>query len=374
MKTRVVLTLLIALTVFGAIFGAWFLKSRKAMAAQATMVRPAPTVATAVAAEEDWRATLNAVGNLDSHAGIVVRAEAEGLVKLVAFTSGAKVAAGDLLVELDTSVEQAQLAGLRATARLAELQLARAKELRGGGTNSQSDLDVAEAESARARAVVAQMEATIAKKHIVAPFAGRLGITQIDPGQFLNKGDAVVMLESVDPIFVDFGLPQQEVGRIAPGMTVSVQVDAFGPCVFTGSIAAVNPRIDQTTRNVRIRAVVANPDEKLRPGMFARVAVELPDTNRVLVLPTSAIVYNPYGNAVFVVLEQKTTTGTALTVRQQFVEVGATRGSQIAIVKGLEPGAQVVTAGQIKLRNGSPVQINNNVTPSANPAPHPSEG
>jgi membrane fusion protein (multidrug efflux system) len=205
----------------------------------------------------------------------------------------------------------------------------------------------------------------------VAPFAGRLGITLVDPGQFLNKGDSIVQLEAVDPIYVDFGLPQQHVALLAPGMAVRVIVDAFSGEKFSGTIQAVNPRIDNSTRNVGIRATLPNHDERLRPGMFCRVAVDLPETRKVIVLPTAAIVYNPYGNAVYVVSEQPTERGPMLIARQQFVETGATRGSQVAILSGLQPGDQVVTSGQIKLRSGMPVQVNNAVLPSADPAPRP---
>lgn len=373
MKSRITVTLLIALAVLGAIFGFWYYKGVKARAAMAAAVRPAPAVSTTIVEEETWRSSLVAVGNLDSRAGIVVRAEAEGLVVDVAFASGAKVQAGDLLVELDTSVEREQLKGLEATAKLAELQLARARELRTARTNSQSELDAAEASYAQATAGVGQLRATIAKKRIVAPFAGRLGITLVDPGQYLGKGDPVVQLEAVDPIYVDFGLPQQNVALVGPGMAVRVTVDAFPGEEFAGLVEAVNPRIDDSTRNLRIRAALPNPDEKLRPGMFARVAVELPETRKVIVLPTAAIVYNPYGNAVYVVSEQQTGHGPMLIARQQFVEVGATRGSQVSILAGLQPGDQVVTSGQIKLRNGIPVQVNNTIVPSADPAPKPAQ-
>jgi membrane fusion protein, multidrug efflux system len=373
MKTRVFLTLLVALAILGGIFGLWYYKGLKAraagMAAQAQ--RPPPAVSTTVAEEQTWRSSLSAVGSLESRAGIVVRAEAEGQVMKIAFTSGARVVAGDLLVEIDTSVEREQLKGLEATAKLAELQLARARELRTAHTNSQAELDAAEASFAQATAAVGQLRATIAKKHIVAPFAGRLGITLVDPGQFLSKGDQVVALEAVDPIYVDFGLPQQHVGLVAPGMAVRVTADAFPGDEFTGVVEAVNPRIDDATRNVRIRATLPNPGEKLRPGMFARVTLDLPEVRKVIVLPTAAIVYNPYGNAVYVVSEQKTERGPMFIARQQFVELGATRGSQVSVLGGLNPGDQVVTSGQIKLRNGIPVQINNAVTPSADPAPRP---
>lgn len=374
MKTRVLFTLLVALAVFGSIFGYKYVAVRQAMAAMKAAVRPPPTVSTTLAKEASWQSTLQAVGDLKSLAGITVRTESEGRVLNVAFQSGTKVAAGDLLIELDAAVETAQLRGLEASARLAELQLIRAHDLREARTNSPAELDIAQASFDQATAAVEQLRAMIVKKRVVAPFAGRAGITMVDPGQFLAKSDPIVQLEAIDPIHVDFGLPQQEIGRVAPGMAVRVTVDAFPGREFAGTIAAINPRVAETTRNVCLRAVLPNPDEILRPGMFARVTVDLPEKQCVIELPTAAIVYNPYGNAVYVVTEQAAPEGNLLIARQQFVELGATRGNLVAVTSGLRAGDQIVTSGQIKLRNGIPVQIDNTVVPSASPAPTPAEG
>lgn len=366
MKTRLLPTLIAAVVIFGAIFGYKYLAIRRAMAAQAGQVRPPTTVSAAAAQEETWPRSLNAVGTIASFRGILVRNEIEGAVRTIAFTSGAYVEAGTPLVDLDDSIEAASLPGLEAQAKLAATSLARARELRAADTNALADLDAAEAAAASTQAAVATLRATLAKKHLVAPFAGRLGIARIYPGQFLGKAEAIVQLETLDPVYVDFSLPQQSIAQVAAGQAVRVQVDAYPGRVFTGTIAAIAPRVEDSTRSLSLRATVPNADEALRPGMFGRVEVILPGTEHAIVLPTTAVVYNPYGNFVYVVEE-----GVA---RQRFVQTGRQRGNVIAILSGLKPGEQVVTSGQIKLRNGSPVRVDNAVVPSANPAPTPAEG
>lgn len=364
MKTRVVLTLVVALAVFGAIFGYKYLAIQQAMAARATTV-PTVTVSATEAKRETWPNTVTAVGSLASFRGINVKAELEGVVRRIAFEPGSSVAEGDLLVELDTSVEAAQLAGLEAQARLAEIGLVRARELRANDTISQSDFDTAEASLAQAHSAVEQLRAVIAKKRIVAPFAGRLGITRIYPGQFISKGDVIVQLETLDPIHVDFSLPQQELGRIALGQQVNVSTDAHPGRPLVGEITAIDPRVSEVTRTVQLRATFANPNEQLRPGMFARVEVVLAASEDYIVLPSTAIVYNPYGDSVFVI-----SNGIA---EPRFVQPGPQRGDLTAILSGLEPGEQIVTSGQLKLRKGSPVRVDNSVAPDANPAPQPQE-
>jgi membrane fusion protein (multidrug efflux system) len=366
MNKRTLLTTVVALAVFGAIFGYKYLAIRRGMAAQAGMVRPPATVSAAPAQETTWPNTLNAVGSLASFRGITVKTELEGTIRRIAFESGAAVAEGDVLIELDTSVEAAQLAGLEASARLAELNVTRARELRTNSTNTQADLDTAEATLLQTRSAVDQLRATIAKKHIVAPFAGRLGIAQVYPGQFLGKAEPIVQLETLDPVHADFTMPQQNIGRVAVGQTVRLQVDAFPNRVFEGRITAIAPRVSEATRSISLRATVANPDGILRPGMFGRVEILLPGAERAIALPSAAIVYNPYGNFVYVVENN--------VAHQRFIQTGAQRGNLVAILSGLKPGETVVTSGQIKLRNGSPVQVDNTVMPSANPAPKPAEG
>lgn len=374
MKKRVILVTLVALAVVGSIFGYKFLSMRKAMAAMAATKRPPAAVATAPARAADWGTTLSAVGTVESYQGITLRSEIEGRIVTLGFESGAVVRAGDLLVELEADAERAQLKSLEAGARLASASLARARELRETNTNTVVEMDTAEAQYAQANAAVEALKATLAKKRIVAPFAGRLGIRNVNVGQFLSKGDTVVTLEAVNPAYVDFALPQQDLPHLQPGLAVRVAIDAYPGRTFEGKIEAINPRVSDTTRNVRVRAIVPNPDETLRPGFFAHVTVDLGASTPVLELPATAIVYSPYGNSVYVVTEKAGAGGPAqLVVEQRFVTTGAKRGDQVAILKGLQPGEQVVTAGQMKLRNGAPVQINNSVTPSNNPDPKPTQ-
>lgn len=365
MNKRIVVPVLIAVAIFGSLFGYKYYLMRLGAIAQSQMKPPPATVAVATPRSETWHRELSAVATLETPQGVIVKTELEGLVTRVAFESGAAVKQGDLLVSLDTSREEAELKGLVAAARLAELSLNRAKELRDNGSNSAADLDAAEATYTQALAAAEQVRVTISKKHLTAPFAGRLGITQVSPGQYLRAGDPIVQLEALDPICADFGLPQQDIPLIRPGLEVTLAIDAFPGRTFTGTITAVNPRVSDATRNVRIRAALANRDEALRPGMFGRVQLALADAQPVLVLPSAAIVYSPYGNSVFVVED-----GVA---KQKFIQTGTQRGDLIVIVSGLSGNEQVVVAGHLKLRNGVPARIDNSVLPDANPAPHPVE-
>lgn len=374
MKTRIFLTTLIAVAIVGAIFGYRIHKDKKAKEAMAAMKRPPATVTTAQAIAETWRNTLSAVGTVESFQGITLRSELEGRIVKLAFDSGRVVKEGDLLLELDASTEEAQLKSAEAAAKLAAASLTRAKELRANNTNSAAELDSAEAQYAQALAAVENIKTVLAKKRVVAPFAGRLGIRHINIGQFLNKGDAIVALEAINPAYVDFALPQQELPKLAAGLPVRVNIDAFPEQTFEGKIEAIDPRVTDTTRNVRIRAIVPNADEKLRPGFFARVTVDLPNVTEVLQLPSTAVVYSPYGNSVYVVNEKKGEDGKSqLVVEQRPVTTGGRRGDQVSILKGLKAGDQVVSAGQMKLRNGAAVRIDNKVTPANQAQPKPSE-
>lgn len=374
MKKRVFLTTFIALLIVGAIFGYKSFKLRATAEAMAAR-QPAPaSVSTATALAQTWRSELSAVGTVESFQGITLRSEVEGRIVRIAFDSGAVVNEGDVLVELDTATENAQLKSLEAAARLSATSLERATDLRRTNTNTISDLDTAEATHAQAIAAVEVLRSTLAKKRIVAPFAGRVGIRQINVGQFLNKADVVVTLEAVNPVYVDFALPQQELPHLQPGLPVRVTVDAYPGRNFEGKIEAINPRVSEATRNVRVRAIVPNADETLRPGLFANVSVLLPAETAVLELPATAIVYSPYGNSVYVVVEKSAEGGAKqLVVEQRFVTTGAKRGDQISIVKGLTADDQVVTAGQMKLRTGAPVKVNNSIVPSNSPTPNPSQ-
>ncbi len=365
MKKNSLLLILTAVTVLGAAFGYKVYTIRRTMAAMAA-VKPPPVVVSATAVvNQTWPNTISAVGSLASFRGITVKTEVEGLVRLITAESGRVVAEGDELIQLDTSVEDAQLSGLEAQARLAELNVGRSRELRANGTNTPNELDTAEATLASARASVAQLKANLAKKHITAPFAGRLGIVHVHPGQFLSKGDAIVVLESIDPIHLDFSLPQQEVARVVAGQTVRLRVDAYPDRMFNGQISAISPRIDDATRNLDVRATLPNPDGALRPGMFARAEIMLQASEESLILPSAAVVYNPYGETVYVIENS--------IAHQRFITTGSTRGNLTQIHSGLKSGEQVVTAGQIKLRNGSAVQVDNTSAPDADPAPKPQE-
>lgn len=371
MNKRILLTAVVALAVLGAIFGYKFLQIRRAQAAMAAR-KPAPAViTTAKAIQETWRNTLHAVGTLESFRGVSIRSEIEGRVVRVAFDSGAAVKEGDVLVEMDTATEEAQLRSAEASAKLAAVNLERARDLRKNSTNTQADLDAAEASAAQTVAAIDALKATLAKKRIVAPFAGRVGIRTVNPGQFLNKADLVVTLEATDPIYADFSLPQQDLRQLKPGLPVKVTTDTYPDREFDGVIEAIDPRVNATTRNARLRATLANADGALRPGMFARIDVHLPETRTVVVLPTTAIVYSPYGDSVYVVGQDEKIGG--LAVQQRWVKVGPKRGDLVALLDGVKPGEEIVTAGQGKLRPGAAVKVDNSVVPASSPAPKPAE-
>lgn len=364
-KKPVIITSLVALAAVGTI-GFFKYKSIQAeIALHENMVMSASTVSAAAAVEQSWPNSIVAVGSLASFQGITVKTELDGLVSEVLAVSGSLVAKGDLLVRLDTASEEAQLAGLEAQAKLADLTLVRARELRASGTNTAADFDAAEAGAAQAHAAVESLKVTISKKQIRAPFAGRLGITKVYAGQVLSKGDSLVELECVDPIHADFSLPQQELARVKLGQKVQLQLDVYPGRVFEAEVTAISPRVTDATRMIDLRASLPNKDEALRAGMYARVEVSLPATPHAMVLPASAVVHNPYGETVYVI-EQ----GIA---RQRFIKTGAMRGDLIQVLSGLKVGDQVVTSGQLKLRNGSPVKVDNSAAPEANPAPKPVE-
>ena len=343
----------------------------KAGAAMMRSRRPdAPAVATIDAAEQPWQRQYHAVGSFAAVQGVTVSNELAGTIEKIAFESGNQVKPGDLLVRFNIAPDEAQLRGAEAQAALARINLNRAKDLRTQGTNAQSDLDIADAEYQQATALVDNLKATIAKKVIVAPFGGRLGIRQVDLGQFLAVGTPIVTLQALDPLYINFALPQQDVVGLSVGQKIKITVDAYPGEAFAGAVTALNSKVDEATRNIEIQATVPNADGRLNPGMFGSVDVLQPKEDRFLVLPQSAIVYNPYGNAVYVVKQEKDDQGSSvLVVRQRFVQLGETRGDQVAVLKGVAVGEQVVTAGQLKLRNGVTVQINNTVQPDNNAAP-----
>lgn len=346
----------------------------QAMGAQAAAMVFPPTVVTATAAKNEvWGESLSAPGSLEAVQGVTVAAEVPGKVAKIAFEAGALVREGDLLVQLDTSSEEAQLRAAEATAALARANLARARELRASGTNSPAELDAADAQARQADAQAENLRAIIAKKAIRAPFSGRLGLRLVNLGQIIRDGEAITTLQTLDPIYVNFALPQQRIGQLAPGTAVRVTTDAAPGAKFDGTIHAINPEVDAATRSVRVQATLDNAGEKLRPGMYASIEVILPAEHEVLAIPTTSVLYAPYGDTVFVIEEKPAKDGAAtqLVLRQQFVRLGHARGDFVSVLEGLKPGDRVVTTGVFKLRPGMPVAIDNALAPAMSLTPKP---
>ena len=356
MTKRMLIVLLALGLVLGAMFG-WKYYVGQQMALFASMPPPPASVAAAEVQSESWQPYLTAVGSLVASQGISVTTEVAGKVSEILFESGQRVEAGTLLLQLDESVDRAELTGIVAERRLAEQQYNRRKDLLESNTISRSDVDEARQRLDNATAQLAAKQAIIAKKRITAPFSGWLGIRQVDLGEYLQPGAAIVPLEALDPVYVDFSLPERHLDQISIGQTVEVSVQAFPGEHFTGRISAMNPGIDPGTRSLRLRATLENPQTRLRPGMFAEVRAVLPQRSAVLTLPQTAISYNPYGDSVFVI--QPGETGSSVQRRQ--VETGTVRDSRVEIVQGLQIGEQVVIAGQVKLRNGQAVVVDNSI-------------
>ncbi len=361
--------------VIAVLAGIKVLQFQTMFAAGAAMTPPAEPVTTAEVREEKWAPTIDAIGSLAAVQGVTVSAELDGKVVQIAFEPGSGAKAGDLLVQQDTSTEAAQLRSAEAGVDLARINLERAQELRARATIAQSELDSAEAQFKQATAQADNIRATIAKKTIRAPFAGRLGIRQVNLGQSLKAGDAIVSLQALDPIFVNFMLPQQRLAQLARGLAVQVTTDALPGRTIEGRITAINPDVDSATRNVRVEATVANTDEHLHPGMYVNASVVLPAVDPVLVIPATAVLYAPYGDSVFVVENRKDdqTGRTGLVLRQQFVRLGQHRGDFVAVTSGVKAGEIVVTTGVFKLRNGIAVVVDNRLAPNAQLAPKPDD-
>jgi membrane fusion protein (multidrug efflux system) len=335
---------------------------------------PAPdTVTTAAVTETTWQPFLSSVGSLSAVQGVTVAAQLDGNVAKINFEAGSAVRAGDLLLQQDTTSEEAQLQSAEAAAELARLTLDRSRRLLADSTISQAEFDTQDAAYKQAAAQAENIRALIAKKTIRAPFAGRLGVRLVNLGQTLKAGDPIVSLQALDPIYADFYLPQQDLAQIARGTPVRLSGESVPGGSVDGRITAINPAVDSDTRNVRAEATIANPNEQLHPGMFVHVNVLLPDRLKVLVIPAMAVLYAPYGNSVFVLSEAKDpATGKAVTtVRQQFIRLGDARGDFVAVLDGLKAGDVVVSSGPFKLRNGEPVIVNNSETPPAQLAPKP---
>ena len=375
MIKKIAFTILGLLLVLGAIGGVKALQIRALIASGKTMMPPPEAVTTAAVRAETWETTLTAIGSFAAVQGVTLSAEVAGTVSKIDFESGASVASGAMLVELDTSVEQAQLRSAEATAELARLNLARSRELRSQNTNSQADLDSADAQAKQAAAQADNLRAILAKKLIAAPFTGRAGIRLVNVGQFLPVGTPIVSIQALDPIFLNLSLPQQQLGQVAEGLTARVVTDAYPGQLFEGKVTAINPDLDPTTRSVKLQVTLPNADSRLRPGMFGTVSVVLPVTAPVIIIPATAVLYAPYGDTVFVVEEKKNEAigETQQVVRQQFVRLGTARGDFVAVTSGLKVGDTVVSAGVFKLRNGSTVSVKNELAPNAQLAPKPSD-
>lgn len=367
MAKRMVLMLIITLAAIGCLGFVKFRQVQEAMAQAAAYQPPPEAVTTLVARSETWPTTLSAVGSAAAVQGVTVSADLPGIVSRIAFESGASVREGDLLVELDTKQEQAQLAAVEATRDLARLNFDRMNGLINEGAITRAEYDRAAAEQKETEARVAEIRAIIERKTIRAPFSGVLGLRQVNLGQYLSPGTPVVSLQSLDPIYVNFGIPQEDAAKISIGTAVRSEE-------FTGKVTAINATVDEATRNIQIQATVANPNSKLRPGMFVQTEVLLGANGGVVTLPASAINYAPYGDSVFVVSELKDAKGaTYRGVRQQFVKLGPARGDQIAVLSGVKRGEEVVTSGTFKLHNGAAISIDNKVQPANKPAPKPED-
>ncbi len=369
MSKRVVLTVIGLLAVTAALAGTKIAQF-KTMAAHAADMKPPPaTVATTTVTQEKWQPTFETLGTVVPVRGVELHAEVAGIVKRILFESGTPVRAGDALVLLDTSIQQAQLQSAEASAALGRSTLARISTLRGSAAISQSEVEGADAKAKQTSADVQLLQVQIGKRVIRAPFDGHLGIWEINLGQFLSVGDPINSVLALDPVHVDFTLPQQRLAELKTGMPVKVTSDAFPGEEFAGVLTAISPALDIATRAVQLRATLDNPQAKLRPGMFTHVQVVQPISRPVLVVPATAVIYAPYGDSIFLIDDTKD----GKTARQAFVRLGERRGDFVEVTKGVTAGTTIVTTGAFKLRNGTPVVINNELTPETSLTPKPSD-
>jgi membrane fusion protein, multidrug efflux system len=365
----IAIALLVTIGVFA--FGIKALQIGKMMSTPQTM--PPTTVSSTSVKEEDWAPRLTAVGSVSAVQGAVVSAELAGVVSEINFENGGEAKKGEVLMKLDASQEEALLRSAEAEAQLAQTDLERSRDLAMKKVVSSAELDSAQSKFRRLNAVVDQVRSSIAKKTLIAPFDGQLGIRQVNVGQMINAGQQVVPLTSLDPVFADFALPQQYLGQLTAGLEVHVTTDAIPGRVFNGKLTAINSMVDSSTRNITLQATLDNSDHALRPGMFAKAEVTLPEKHKALVVPGSAISYAPFGDSVFVIEKKKDekTGKESQVIRQQFVRVGEARGDLVAITQGLKAGETVVSTGVFKLRNGMAVTINNDLAPNPQVNPNP---
>jgi membrane fusion protein, multidrug efflux system len=373
MTRKIFLAVFIVLLVLGGLAGVKTLQIRKLIAAGKSFTPPPESVSAAVAHEEKWQGTLTAIGSVTAVQGVTVTPEIAGIVHEIAFESGAVVPKGDLLVRLDTSLEEAQLRALEAQEELARLNVVRERSLRTQNMVSQSELETAEATLKQNQGNADAIRATIQKKTIRAPFAGRLGIRLVNLGQYLDTGKPIASLQSLTPVYAEFSLPQQELARLKTGMRVHVTTDAYLGRQFEGTLTAINPDLDAQTRSVGLQATFDNPEQLLRPGMFARIEVLLPEEQTVLAVPATSVLSAPYGDSVYVIEPKPGKDGgkPGLVVRQQFIRTGSARGDFVSVESGLKPGERIVSAGIFKLRNGMSVIESNELSPKNDLAPQP---
>ena len=372
MFKRMLVTLAATIAIVAALGFVKFKQIQTAIAQGAAFKMPPEAVTTIVAAQETWPSTLTAIGTVAPVHGVTVSADLPGVIDRIAFDSGHAVHEGDVLAVLDTRQERAQLAAADAQRDLARLNYDRMQGLLNEKVISRAEFDQATADQRQAEAKMGEINATIARKTIRAPFAGVLGIRRVNLGQYLSGGDPLVTLESLNPIYVNFGVPQQSAGEMRPGRSVRATTDGPTPIDAAGRVTAIDSVVDEKTRNVQVQATFANGDGRLRPGMFVQTEIALGASRTVITLPASAISYAPYGDSVFVVTDVKGDNGqTFKGVRQQFVAVGGTRGDQVALVSGVRAGDEIVTSGVFKLRNGAAVLVNNKVKPGNDPRPTP---
>ena len=345
-----------------------------AIAAGKANVPPPEAVTTVIAQQAEWSNTIDAVGSIAPVQGVMLSADLPGVVSKVSFASGARVTEGEMLVQLDTRQEQAQLASAQAQMELAKVNLDRSQKLLDQKAIAQSDFDLSSAQYKSAEAAVGQAQATIDRKTIRAPFAGVTGIRQVNLGQYVNSGDPIVPLQAMDAVFMNFSVPQQSIAALKVGAPVVATVEGSRDSVFRGRISAVDPVVNDATRNVKVQATFPNPSGELKPGMYSTVRVVVGQAEPTVALPASAINYAPYGNSVFILEDMKGPNGkTYRGVRQQFVKVGRSEGDQISILEGVKPGDEVATSGVFKLRPNAAVKVNNTVTPSDSLAPKPAD-
>ena len=371
MNKRMVIMLVAVAIVFGGIFGFQAFKAMMIKKFMSSMAQPPQTVTATKAGYSQWQPNIEAVGSLRAVKGADLSLEVSGVVDSISFNSGDDVEQGAVLLKLRSDDDTAKLESLQATAALNEITYERDQKQFKIQAVSQATIDADAANVKNAKAQVAQQQAILDKKTLRAPFAGHLGIRAVDLGQYLGAGTAIVTLQALDPIFVDFFLPQQSIDQVRLGQTVAVKIDAYKDQTFAGEISAINPKVDASSRNVQVRATLKNADHKLIPGMYATIDIASGAPQNYITLPQTAITFSPYGDTVYIVDDKgKDAAGKPqLIARQSFVTTGATRGDQIAVLKGVNEGDMIVTSGQIKLHNGSTVLIDNSIQPTADASP-----